>query len=143
MFFEFCLINLLIVLFYLDAYQRVLELEKKKKTIIKKGYNGPIIRYHSVTMPSVKTDETEEGDENLVVEANDKQSRTFITFTDEQTLKQVFSNQKPKTVLRKQCVVTGLPAKYFDPITQYPYANLYAFKALREMHAAKLKAQAT
>lgn len=92
-------------------------------------------------MPSVKSNENDEGDENLVVEANNKQSRTFITFTDEQTLKQLLPNQKPKSIIRKQCVVTGLPARYFDPVTQYPYANLYAFKALREMHAAKLKAQ--
>jgi vacuolar protein sorting-associated protein 72 len=31
----------------------------------------------------------------------------------------------------RKCVVTGLPAKYFDPLTRQPYANREAFKALR------------
>ncbi len=29
------------------------------------------------------------------------------------------------------CAITGLPAKYFDPLTRQPYATLEAFKALR------------
>lgn len=29
------------------------------------------------------------------------------------------------------CVVTGLPAKYIDPITLAPYANVDAFKTIR------------
>ena len=95
-------------------------------------------------MPAVKSNENgeDENEENVAVENNTKQSRTFITFTDEQTLKQLFPSQKPKTLLRKQCVVTGLPAKYFDPLTQYPYSNLYAFKAIRDLHASKAKANA-
>ena len=30
------------------------------------------------------------------------------------------------------CAVTGLPAKYLDPVTKKPYANAAAFKKLRE-----------
>ena len=30
------------------------------------------------------------------------------------------------------CVVTGLPAKYLDPLTKMPYANAAAFHKLRE-----------
>jgi vacuolar protein sorting-associated protein 72 len=29
------------------------------------------------------------------------------------------------------CAITGLPAKYKDPLTGKPYANAQAFKALR------------
>ena len=67
-----------------------------------------------------------------------RQSRTFITFTDESTWRHLFpSNSKPRVVQRDKCVVTGLPAKYIDPLTKCPYANVHAFKALREMHALK------
>jgi len=31
----------------------------------------------------------------------------------------------------RKCVITGLRARYFDPLTQQPYANREAFKALR------------
>lgn len=30
-------------------------------------------------------------------------------------------------------MITGLPAKYFDPLTEQPYANLAAFKKIREI----------
>lgn len=33
---------------------------------------------------------------------------------------------------KDKCVVTGLEAKYKDPLTGQPYANLDAFKILRE-----------
>lgn len=117
----------------LDAYQK-LELEKKKKTLTKISIKGPIIRYHSVTMPLLKSD----SDDNVSSDESSslKQSRNFITFTDENTLHQLFPNEKPKPVnqLRK-CVITGLPAKYLDPITKQPYHNLIAFKALRDAKA--------
>lgn len=126
----------------LDAYQK-LELEKKKKTQTKLAIKGPLIRYHSVTMPLVKDEEEngqEEGSDALVK----KQSRNFIIFPDEQTLRQAFPLNRTAKIVdvsKKICAVTGLPAKYFDPVTQKPYANLYAFKALREMHNKKVTPQ--
>jgi hypothetical protein len=33
---------------------------------------------------------------------------------------------------RPKCIITGLPARYRDPLTGYPYASLQAFKTLRE-----------
>lgn len=111
-----------------------MELEKKKKTIAKPVIRGPIIRYHSVTMPLVDDEETD-GTGGEVK----KQSRNFIMFSDEQTMRQIFpySRPKPPDVTKKMCAITGLPAKYFDPITQRPYANMFAFKLLREMHSKK------
>ncbi len=35
------------------------------------------------------------------------------------------------------CAITGLPAKYRDPVTGLPYANLEAFKIIREQHTPK------
>lgn len=121
-----------------------MELEKKKKTITKPVIRGPIIRYHSVTMPFVDDDEDVDdagsgGGGRGASEATSKQSRNFIMFSDEQTMRNIFpyTRPKPPDVTKKLCYITGLPAKYFDPITQRPYANLAAFKILREMHAAK------
>ena len=42
---------------------------------------------------------------------------------------------------RRLCPVTGMPAQYFDPLTQLPYANLDAFKILRRIYAEELKKQ--
>jgi hypothetical protein len=33
------------------------------------------------------------------------------------------------------CVITNQPAKYFDPLTQCPYATIDAFKQLRARYA--------
>mmetsp|Transcript_30398 Transcript_30398/g.47621 ORF Transcript_30398/g.47621 Transcript_30398/m.47621 type:complete len:184 (+) Transcript_30398:146-697(+) len=35
------------------------------------------------------------------------------------------------------CVITGLPAKYKDPVTGQPYANVEAFKELRKQHGGE------
>ncbi|CAF0854602.1 unnamed protein product [Brachionus calyciflorus] len=107
----------------LDAYQKM-ELEKKKKTQSKQVIKGPFIRYHSVTMPLAENN------------SNEKQCRNFITFSDEKTLNEIFPKQKlePSNVNNKLCEVTRLPAKYFDPVTKKPFANLFAFKNLREKY---------
>ncbi|EFC41925.1 predicted protein [Naegleria gruberi] len=39
----------------------------------------------------------------------------------------------PKEEKQLKCVITGLPAKYIDPLTRKPYANVEAFKELRKM----------
>lgn len=110
----------------LDAYQKM-ELEKKKKTVNKNVIKGPVIRYHSVSMPLIS-------DQNEII---DKQSRNFIIFNDNKTLNDIFPQIKPKPpgVKEKICPITGMSAKYFDPLTKTPYANLFAFKTLRERHA--------
>lgn len=133
-----------------------MELEKKKKTQTKVTIRGPVIRYQSVTMPLIENDDEDFVDvvvqpslalSNCQNQTNsaasaaklNKQSRNFIIFSDEHTLQQLFptNKQKPPDVTKKLCSITGLPAKYFDPITQKPYANLFAFKTLRGMHAKK------
>ena len=42
----------------------------------------------------------------------------------------------------KVCVITGLPAKYKDPQTGLPYANLDAYKELRKQYPAPAKPEA-
>jgi vacuolar protein sorting-associated protein 72 len=116
----------------LDAYNKM-ELEKKKTKFIKSVAKGPLIRYHSVAMPVCTSDGVREN------ETNEKQARNFITFSDECSFKNTFPKQKTNTIPQKICVITGLPAKYFDPVTKSPYANLYAFKVLRETHQKNQK----
>lgn len=70
-----------------------------------------------------------------VSELSEKCSRTFITFTDEQTFRELFPQKKMKVPQRQYCPVTKLPAKYFDPVTQTPYATKEAFRLIREAYA--------
>ncbi len=39
----------------------------------------------------------------------------------------------------KICAITGLKAKYFDPLTKQPYANIEAFKELRRKYNGNKK----
>ena len=74
----------------------------------------------------------------------EKQERTFLTFSDDDTFRQHFpgQNQKEQTrqpIQQRICPVTRLPAKYFDPVTKLPYANLQAFRTLREAYHTQLE----
>jgi hypothetical protein len=39
-------------------------------------------------------------------------------------------------VINEKCAITGKPAKYRDPLTGLPYADLAAFKIIREQHSS-------
>ncbi|KAH7952513.1 vacuolar protein sorting-associated protein 72 homolog isoform X2 [Rhipicephalus sanguineus] len=117
----------------LESYQR-LELEKKKAKIVKNTNRGPVIRYHSISMPLIEEVETEG-----LVASTARCSRNFITFPDEATMKEHFPGGRPKPANRSVCPITRLPARYFDPVTLIPYANLQAFRVLREAYYAQLE----
>ncbi|KAL7644779.1 UNVERIFIED_CONTAM: hypothetical protein RMT77_004592 [Armadillidium vulgare] len=65
--------------------------------------------------------------------------RTFITFSDELSFRKIFKKSKPKTQQKNICPITRLPARYFDPVTQLPYATLQAFRVLREAYYQQLE----
>ncbi|XP_021232505.1 vacuolar protein sorting-associated protein 72 homolog [Numida meleagris] len=133
----------------LENYER-LEADKKKQVQKKRKCVGPVIRYWSVTMPLI----TELGkEENVDVEGLDqdpqqadaapavapassgKCSRTFISFTDDETFERFFPKAKaPRLPVREICPVTHKPAVYRDPITDIPYSNIRAFKIIREAY---------
>jgi hypothetical protein len=73
-----------------------------------------------------------------LVPTSDRCSRTFVSFTHPQTYQETFasSSRRPR---RRLCPITGMPAQYFDPLTQMPYANADAFKILRRIHAEESK----
>jgi vacuolar protein sorting-associated protein 72 len=112
----------------LEAYTR-LEAEKKTFKAKKHFINGPIIRYHSVTMPVMATDD------NKSSETTDRYSRNFMIFTDTKSFpKSFFPTELPQKPKRLYCKITGLPAKYVDPITGYPYATMQAFRVIRDRY---------
>ncbi|XP_042203903.1 vacuolar protein sorting-associated protein 72 homolog [Homarus americanus] len=69
----------------------------------------------------------------------EKCERTFVTFSDEGTYKRAFRKSKLKVVQKCICPITRLPARYFDPVTQLPYATLQAFRVLREAYYQQLE----
>ena len=61
------------------------------------------------------------------------ESRTFVEFPNDAAFRAAFPpGPKCKGKPPRLCVVTGLPAKYKDPVTGMPYANAEAFKAIRK-----------
>jgi len=82
-------------------------------------------------------------DESYQLEAfPERYSRTFVSFTDIQTYNETFSKlNSSNRHHRRLCPITGMPAQYFDPLTQMPYASLEAFKILRRIYAEEIKKQ--
>ena len=150
----------------LEAFTRLEEEKrqvKEKKTVIK----GPVIRFHSVTMPMISelepppdqisrseastsaqpssvttatttpvTDPTlpvpTTADPTHTQQQQTKYCRNFLVFTDTTAFPDAyFPTIKPPKPKRLVCPVTGLPAKYIDPITHTPYATPQAFKIIR------------
>ncbi|XP_009083494.1 PREDICTED: vacuolar protein sorting-associated protein 72 homolog, partial [Acanthisitta chloris] len=108
----------------LENYER-LEADKKKQVQKKRKCVGPVIRYWSVTMPLVPEPGKEE---NVDVEGLDqdpqqadatpapassgKCSRTFISFSDDETFERFFPKSKPPRLpVRELCPVTHRPAR--------------------------------
>ena len=148
----------------LKKYQEM-ELEAKRRAHGRgvRTVSGPAIRYHSVVMPlieEIKSDEVKkediesvkkeiEGDEqeenkppsSEPVKVEGKQARTFLSFSNQETLENSFPRQGFRVPPSKVCPVTRLPAKYTDPVTELPYANLQAFKIIREAYYQQLEAK--
>lgn len=107
----------------LEAYARM-EAQKKTYKIKDHTINGPAIRYHSVTMPAVER-------EGVIM--TEKYSRNFLIFTDTNTIpSSIFPTERPSKPKHLYCKVTGLPAKYVDPLTKLPYSTAQAFKVIRD-----------
>ncbi|KTG44414.1 hypothetical protein cypCar_00002521 [Cyprinus carpio] len=64
-----------------------------------------------------------------------KCSRTYITFSDDESLQRFFPQSPPPRIpVQEICPVTHKPALYRDPITDIPYANVQAFRIIREAY---------
>jgi vacuolar protein sorting-associated protein 72 len=149
----------------LEKFRRM-ELEKKKVRPTKGStYVGPIIRYHSLSMPLIQEEKSLDGQSEEVEEtkrttrrsrmaagsdvsrATEKSrcERTFITFENDinnKTFDSIFPAPKKRPFRSQICPITKLPAKYFDPVTELPYHNIMAFKILRESYYQMLETKA-
>ncbi|XP_050186463.1 vacuolar protein sorting-associated protein 72 homolog isoform X1 [Myiozetetes cayanensis] len=132
----------------LENYER-LEADKKKQVQKKRQCVGPVIRYCSLTMPLLPEPPLlpETPRQPLDVEGLDqdppqadpspvgKCSRTFISFSDDETFERFFPRSKaPRLPVRELCPVTHRPALYRDPVTDIPYSNIRAFRIIREAY---------
>uniref|UniRef100_A0A671L867 Vacuolar protein sorting-associated protein 72 homolog n=1 Tax=Sinocyclocheilus anshuiensis TaxID=1608454 RepID=A0A671L867_9TELE len=139
----------------LENYER-LEADKKRQVHMKRQCVGSVIRYHSVLMPLVSDvtlkEENVDSESTLtappsVVSANTaavnpsmssgpaKCSRSYITFSDDESFQRFFPQSPPPRIpVQEICPVTHKPALYRDPITDIPYANVQAFRIIREAY---------
>ncbi|XP_054747021.1 vacuolar protein sorting-associated protein 72 homolog [Anastrepha obliqua] len=125
----------------LEKFQKM-ELEKKKTRPTKRVYNGPMIRYQSMTMPVVRKPTRGSNMTADTADSTAKCERTFITFENDLNDKVFESVFKPKRLTNNSghlCPITRKPARYFDPVTQQPYYSMQVFKILREAYYLQLE----
>ncbi len=94
--------------------ERLLTLEaemKKKAPTGKKKYDGPSLVYRS--------------------SAKEEAGATVVALARGAEIPELLRQPKPAPVKPNVCVITGLPAKYKDPLTGMPYATIEAFKEVR------------
>lgn len=122
----------------LEAYTR-LEAEKKKVKEKSHEIKGPFIRFHSVVMPLIEDiGKEKKSNDELTSKSEEKYSRNFLVFTDTKSFPhQYFPQGKPKVAKPQFCSITGLPARYIDPITKTPYATTNAFKVIRNQYVSQ------
>uniref|UniRef100_A0A673IU00 Vacuolar protein sorting-associated protein 72 homolog n=1 Tax=Sinocyclocheilus rhinocerous TaxID=307959 RepID=A0A673IU00_9TELE len=124
----------------LENYER-LEADKKRQVHMKRQCVGSVIRFHSVLMPLVSDVTLKE--ENVDVEGLDQDAQqnpaavnpslssgpakcscTYITFSEDESFHFFPQSLTPRIP----------PALYRDPITDIPYANIQAFRSIREAY---------
>ena len=90
-----------------------------------------------------KEKEKEEEHKKLMEEYKEREkklNKITVTFTNKDYFRSIFAsmNKKPiKDKKEKICIITGKPAKYFDPLTKNYYSTIEAFKILRERYFQK------
>ncbi len=115
----------------LESYR--LQTEKKNYKEKKHTIDGPVVRYHSVVMPTVPITDITTVDDDMRNNNQKRYSRNFIVFTDDSYYK-TFSYVCPTRPKRVYCSVTGLPAKYIDPLTKVSYSTAHAFRIIRNRY---------
>ena len=128
----------------------LLELErseaKKKAKRNTRQMPSSFIRFSSMTMPDV---EGQQKDPNMITFGGKKSERTIISFSDEAAFLSAFPQMdRNKSPVRKRstdikrgtavCPISNMRARYFDPVTQMPYATSSTFKTLREAYTKQV-----
>ena len=107
---------------------------------------GTIINRNSsadgaVDNPSVTQNQTAINEQSSVqsassgleqAESQQRYCRNFLNFPSA-----FFPTTKPQKPRRKFCSITGLPARYVDPVTGTPYATSQAFRIIRNKYISE------
>lgn len=114
----------------LEQFQR-LELEKKLLHNVKKTYKGSTTKFVSTTIHM----DSKIYQDLDIPEINRKGAINYLEFSDNSAYRKEFPNRVKRTPRpQKICALTGLPARYVDPVTEVPYYNLNVFKTIREAY---------
>lgn len=129
-------------------YLVAIEEESKKKVDANRAkYVGPLIRLRSVgeqrrvevnpDHPLKMEQSISLGDEGMVME-----EQTTLEIRNMQTPAFLQPQRAPMPAQAPVCIITGRPAKYRDPGTGFPYADINAYKELkRRQHLQHLQQQ--
>lgn len=95
------------------------EEETRRKAVVKKKrYAGPKVRIVDKAVP----DEAAEGG---------RRADATLEFTGVDRVPRAINDKAPPPPPTVRCVISGRPARYFDPQTQQPYRGIEEFRALR------------
>lgn len=97
-----------------ESLYNLLQIEEERKQRVRERarqvYTGPAIRYHS------------------------KDGENKIIFTQTAVIPQEINCKEGIPPKKNFCVITGKEAKYLDPLTRMPFANLEAFQRIRHLY---------
>jgi len=120
-------------------YLVAIEEESKKKVDANRAkYVGPLIRLRSVgegrriqdANPALKAeDDASLGDEGTIIE-----EQTTLEVRNMQIPSFLQPQLAPAPAATPVCIITGRPAKYKDPVTGFPYADIGAYKELKRRY---------
>ncbi len=128
---------------FLERFRQTEFEERKKRQRVhkRKRLEGPVVRSVSLSMPA--TAPSGSVLENLAASLSPQATvcRNFLIFSDDKTASGYFRSARAKRALLVDdvCAVTGRAAKYRDPVTGLPYANLGAFRLLRRAYLDHLQ----
>ena len=117
--------------------------EEKKDEIIKEEKDIDKDKDKEKELKEQMEKEIEEQNKKLMEEYKQKEkklNKVTVTFTNKEYYRSLFANMNKKPTKDKKekiCIITGKPAKYFDPLTKNYYATIEAFKILRERYFQK------
>lgn len=114
--------------------------QSKLGTVNSSNTGGAMLGNPSVTQnqttvtahSNIQTTSTEQA------ESQQKYCRNFLVFTDTVNFPSAyFPTTRPQKPRKKFCPVTGLPARYVDPVTGTPYATSQAFRIIRNKYISE------
>uniref|UniRef100_A0A672RQJ6 Vacuolar protein sorting-associated protein 72 homolog n=2 Tax=Sinocyclocheilus grahami TaxID=75366 RepID=A0A672RQJ6_SINGR len=122
----------------LENYER-LEADKKRQVHMKRQCVGPVIRFHSVLMPLVSDvtlkEENVDSESTLTAPPSVLSTNAAAVNPSLSSVPAKCSSEDESFHFFPQSLTPRIPpALYRDPITDIPYANVQAFRIIREAY---------